>query len=136
MPCRLPRRLSQRCCLVGAVAIIFFLSTRVVRFPVAISITNPLTLLGTDEEPDPLPLGEHLYLPNGLLEVNKDGAHPIYELIQRAEKDWKLKLGRASKTFKEAVREYRRRYHRYPPKGFDAWYVPLFNYPEGKEQPR
>ncbi|KAF8347448.1 glycosyl transferase family 90-domain-containing protein [Amanita rubescens] len=54
--------------------------------------------------------------------VNEDGPHPIYELMEQAEKDWKRKLERASTTLEQAVREYRRRYHRYPPKGFDLWW--------------
>ncbi len=63
--------------------------------------------------------GKHTYLSNGLLQVNEDGPHPIYELMQQAEKDWKRKLERASTTLEQALREYRRRYHRYQPKGFD-----------------
>ncbi|KAI4526260.1 glycosyltransferase family 90 protein [Schizophyllum commune Loenen D] len=67
-------------------------------------------------------LGEHEYLPNGLVRVNPDGPHPIYELIANAEAEWEAKLARASTTLEQAVREYRRRYHRAPPKGFDAWW--------------
>lgn len=72
-------------------------------------------------KPPPLPLGEHRYGSAGLLEVNEDGAHPIYELISRAEKGWNKKLEKASKSLDEAVLEYRRRYHREPPRGFDDW---------------
>lgn len=72
-------------------------------------------------KPPPLPLGEHRYGSDGLLEVNEDGAHPIYELISRAERDWNKKLEKASKSLHEAVVEYRRRYHREPPRGFDDW---------------
>lgn len=68
-------------------------------------------------------LGKHRYRPNGLLEVNQEGPHPIYELISRAERDWEAKLQRASKTLDEAVAEYKRRYERRPPKGFDLWYA-------------
>ena len=71
----------------------------------------------------PLPLGRHKFRSDGLLEVNQDGAHPIYELISRAEEEWEAKLERASKTLDEAVAEYRRRYGRAPPKGFDIWYA-------------
>lgn len=66
-------------------------------------------------------LGKHRFLADGLVEVNEDGAHPIYELISRAEKEWEKKLKRASKTLTQAVNEYRRRYKRHPPKGFDLW---------------
>jgi hypothetical protein len=58
---------------------------------------------------------------DGLVEVNNDGAHPIYELISRAEQEWDNKLKRASKTLAQAANEYRRRYKRHPPKGFDLW---------------
>ena len=66
-------------------------------------------------------LKEHRYMRDGLLEVNEDGRHPIYELIARAEAAWEEKVKAASKTLPEAVREYRRRYGRAPPLGFDSW---------------
>ena len=66
-------------------------------------------------------LGEHEFRPDGLLQVNLEGAHPIYELISPAEKAWKKKLRNASKSFDEAVQEYKRRYRRAPPRGFDLW---------------
>jgi hypothetical protein len=69
------------------------------------------------------PLQPHLFRPDGLLEVNPNGRHPIYELIEHAEAEWDKKLKRQSKSFHEAVAEYERRYHRAPPKGFDQWYV-------------
>ncbi|KAK7052187.1 beta-1,2-xylosyltransferase 1 [Favolaschia claudopus] len=65
---------------------------------------------------------EHKFSPNGLLEVNPQASHPILELIRRAEDGWRAKLRRASKTFPQAVAEYRRRYKRDPPKGFDDWW--------------
>lgn len=64
----------------------------------------------------------HTYDKNGLLIVNPDAPHPIYELVRRAEADWENKVRRSSRTLKQAVREYRRRYNRLPPKGFDKWY--------------
>ena len=66
-------------------------------------------------------LKEHRYRRDGLLEVNEEGPHPIYELIARAEATWEQKLKVASKTLPEAVREYRSRYGRAPPLGFDVW---------------
>ena len=76
----------------------------------------------TRENLKPTPvLGKHRFRVDGLVEVNEDGAHPIYELISRAEREWRDKLQRASKTLEEAVNEYRRRYKRRPPKGFDLW---------------
>jgi hypothetical protein len=68
-------------------------------------------------------LGKHRYRSDGLVEVNLNGPHPIYELISNAEKSWKSKLAHASQSLEEAVEEYRRRYNRAPPKGFDLWYA-------------
>ena len=65
--------------------------------------------------------GKHEFHSDGLLHVNLEGAHPIFELISRAEEEWEAKLRGASKTLQEAVREYKRRYKRAPPKGFDHW---------------
>lgn len=67
---------------------------------------------------------QHVYRADGLMEVNPNGTHPIYNLIQRSEKLWEAKSKKASKTLKEAVDEYKRRYHRMPPKNFDKWCVP------------
>ncbi|KAF7303773.1 hypothetical protein MIND_00606900 [Mycena indigotica] len=54
---------------------------------------------------------EHVFLVNGLVEIVDPAApHPIYELIQKAEAEWKGKLARASTTFTQAVAEYRRRW--------------------------
>ena len=68
-------------------------------------------------------LGNHRYRSDGLVEVNLNGPHPIFELISTAEKSWKSKLAHASQSLEEAVEEYRRRYNRAPPKGFDLWCV-------------
>lgn len=70
---------------------------------------------------DTAPLASHTRLSNGLLEVNPDGGHPILELIKTAEEEWSSKIARASRTLEEAVIEYKRRYNRPPPKGFDDW---------------
>jgi len=67
------------------------------------------------------PNAVHTYLENGHLEVNPNGTHPILELIANAQEKWKQKMERASKTLEEAVQEYKRRYKRPPPKGFDDW---------------
>lgn len=48
--------------------------------------------------------------------------HPIHYLIREGKKAWKAKVARQSKTLKEAVAEYERRYWRRPPKGFDHWF--------------
>lgn len=48
--------------------------------------------------------------------------HPIPWLMEEAEEKYRKKLGAQSKTLKAAVAEYRRRYRRAPPKGFDEWW--------------
>jgi hypothetical protein len=69
-------------------------------------------------------LPTHTWCKDGLLVVNPDGEHPIYELIRNAEAKWADKHRRASKTLEQAVKEYERRYNRQPPIGFDAWCAP------------
>ncbi|KAG9026633.1 Glycosyltransferase Family 90 domain containing protein [Tulasnella sp. JGI-2019a] len=64
----------------------------------------------------------HGHASNGLLQVNPTGPHPILTLMDTAEKRWQEKLGRSSKTLRLAVIEYKRRYGRMPPKGFDQWW--------------
>jgi len=49
--------------------------------------------------------------------------HPIPRLMEDAEEKYRKKLGGQSKSLKAAVAEYRRRYRRAPPKGFDAWWA-------------
>jgi len=51
-------------------------------------------------------------------------------LIRRGEEEWETKLKRASRTLSEAVIEYKRRYKRSPPKGFDDWYATVFIFVE------
>ena len=73
------------------------------------------------KKPLPHASRKHKFLSDGLLQVHMEGAHPIFELISRAETEWETKLRSASKTFQEVVQEYKRRYNRAPPKGFDLW---------------
>ena len=49
--------------------------------------------------------------------------HHILTLIKRAESQWNRKVARQSKTLVEAAAEYRRRYTRNPPIGFDKWWL-------------
>lgn len=69
---------------------------------------------------------DHVFHSNGLLVVSKGGRHPIVVLIEEADKAWKAKIAKQSTTLKEAVAEYKVRYRRNPPKGFDQWYVLVF----------
>ncbi|WVR08430.1 hypothetical protein IAU60_005485 [Kwoniella sp. DSM 27419] len=63
------------------------------------------------------------HVKDGLLHVNPDSTvHPIYQLIHDARQEWDEKVARQSKTLKEAVDEYKRRYRRNPPRGFDKWW--------------
>ncbi|BGP16485.1 hypothetical protein JCM10213_001178 [Rhodosporidiobolus nylandii] len=48
--------------------------------------------------------------------------HPIHDLIANATEEWEKKVARQSKTLAEAVKEYKRRFGRRPPKGFDDWF--------------
>lgn len=89
-----------------------------------LTVTEHVTLTPPKPSPTPSPpIEPHKFREDGLLEVNSNGRHPIYDLIQHAEADWTAKLAKQSKTLEEAVKEYERRYKRAPPKGFDHWYV-------------
>ena len=66
-------------------------------------------------------LASHKFRDDGLLEVNPEGRHPIYDLMSRAERIWEDKLASQSKTLGEAINQYRQRYHREPPLGFGDW---------------
>lgn len=46
-------------------------------------------------------LGAHVFRPDGLLEVNPSGRHPIYDLIERAQRRWQAKLDKQSTTLLE-----------------------------------
>ncbi|KIJ50889.1 glycosyltransferase family 90 protein [Sphaerobolus stellatus SS14] len=65
----------------------------------------------------------HELSPDGLLKTNMRGPHPIIQLTNEAERKWNTLVNRQSKTLEQAVSEYKRRYHRAPPAGFDAWYT-------------
>ncbi|KAJ7267462.1 glycosyl transferase family 90-domain-containing protein [Mycena rebaudengoi] len=85
-------------------------------------LLRPALLAPKHPPATPIRLAEHKFLDNGLLEVDPNGAHPIFELIRRAEAAWAAKLNRASTSLRQAVAEYRKRYRRDPPKGFDEWW--------------
>ncbi|KAL0566423.1 hypothetical protein V5O48_015589 [Marasmius crinis-equi] len=60
--------------------------------------------------------GEKTVEPKGITQ------HPIPKLMDEAEGHFRQKIERQSKTLPEAVAEYKRRYNRPPPKGFDEWW--------------
>ncbi|EFW98516.1 capsule associated protein [Grosmannia clavigera kw1407] len=66
--------------------------------------------------PDPLP-------PADSPKTAAAGSHPMWTLINKAEKEMEELKGRQSKTLAEAVTEYRRRYGIAPPPHFDKWFA-------------
>jgi hypothetical protein len=48
--------------------------------------------------------------------------HPIPRLMMDAERQFRALMSRQSHSLRGAVAEYKRRYGRSPPKGFDAWW--------------
>ncbi|KAI1457591.1 glycosyltransferase family 90 protein [Annulohypoxylon moriforme] len=51
-----------------------------------------------------------------------EGSHPIWFLITQAEQELEATKARQSRTLKDAVAEYRRRYGIPPPPNFDRWF--------------
>lgn len=51
-----------------------------------------------------------------------DTTHPIALLMQDAQSKFRTLMSRQSTSLDEAVREYKKRYARSPPKGFEDWY--------------
>jgi hypothetical protein len=85
------------------------------------SPTTPNT--PTSHPPPKTILTPLIFRDDGLVEVNYNSRHPIYDLIDKAKSDWNNKLARQSKSLREACLEYKRRYKREPPPGFDKWSV-------------
>ena len=56
------------------------------------------------------------------LPLSTETSHPIYQLITKAEVEFKSLKDRQSGTLAKAVEEYRRRYKIPPPPNFDKWY--------------
>jgi hypothetical protein len=101
---------------------LYILSTVFLHSPPDTDVHLPQDIDGTRTPSRPPPSPRHRYGSDGLLEVNPLGPHPIYELISRGEALWNAKVAKQSTTLKQAVLEYRRRYGRYPPPGFDKWW--------------
>ena len=49
-------------------------------------------------------------------------AHPISRLMQEADKNWRKYEEGRSTSFRQTVRNYRRKHGRHPPPGFKEWY--------------
>ncbi|EJT99490.1 hypothetical protein DACRYDRAFT_109594 [Dacryopinax primogenitus] len=73
--------------------------------------------------PRPGSFPSHQFLPSGLMRVNPNGRHPIYDLVEFGERQWRERMDRQSSTLAEAVGEYKRRWGRRPPRGFDSWWA-------------
>lgn len=58
----------------------------------------------------------------GLLGLTGSKKHPIELLVEQARAKHANMVNRQSKTLEEAILEYKRRYSREPPPGFDQWY--------------
>lgn len=58
---------------------------------------------------------------DGRMVIVEGEPHPIPGLIERGKESWEELKARQSKTFAQAVEEYKRRNGRNPPKGFDQW---------------
>lgn len=69
-------------------------------------------------------IDDHFFAPTGHLQISNDSSspHPIPLLLALGEKKWEQLLARQSRTLEQAVEEYKRRYHRQPPLGFDIWW--------------
>lgn len=62
---------------------------------------------------------------DGRVLLQEGKPHPIPAMMARAKEQWRQLKARQSKTFAEAVAEYKRRNGRRPPKGFDKWYFTI-----------
>ncbi|KAJ7097534.1 hypothetical protein C8R44DRAFT_366408 [Mycena epipterygia] len=58
-----------------------------------------------------------------LLTSSANTRHPIPHLMDTADARFRTKVGRQSASLPAAVAEYKRRYARAPPAGFDKWYA-------------
>lgn len=105
-----PRRRRRRALAAGLLIFLFALLRCVLRLNAKQS--------STQGELQPT---SHTFHPNGLLLVTPGGRHPINVLIDKAEQRWESLLDTQSKTLEEAAGEYKRRYRRNPPLGFDSW---------------
>ncbi|KAG7529747.1 hypothetical protein FFLO_05436 [Filobasidium floriforme] len=67
---------------------------------------------------------DHHLRDDGYVEVQAtpSAEHPIYDLMEQARQKFDNMLSNQSRTLKEVVAEYKRRYGIPPPKGFEAWW--------------
>lgn len=89
----------------GLLAFLFFQAGRYASSRHALPTTTPSSWL-------PLPSSQS----------DPETLHPITKLMDDAERTFRTKLARQSRTLADAAAEYTRRHKRPPPKGFDAWW--------------
>ena len=66
--------------------------------------------------------GPSRWLLSARVSAVQDIEHPISKLMADAEDKYRTLLSKQSKTLADAVTEYKKRYKRDPPKGFDEWF--------------
>ena len=66
--------------------------------------------------------GHHAHESNEPVPAPNAQSHPIHKLISTAEEEFEKLKSRQSRSLKDAVAEYRKRYKMPPPPNFDKWY--------------
>ncbi|KAH9817857.1 family 90 glycosyltransferase [Melampsora americana] len=74
------------------------------------------------DQPNSNPISISSYQTSNQHSKNPSIDHPIFSLIKNASLIWEQKLKNQSTNLKTATEEYKRRYHRAPPRGFDQWW--------------
>ena len=86
-------------------------------FVSSFGVPQQLHVPGFDSQPPPVPAKPH---PN---HATDPGAHPIEELIARADLELARLLKEEAHTLDDAAQQYRARRGRQPPPGFDLWFA-------------
>lgn len=89
-----------------------------------ISVAAVTVFLLRDAEPlkESLLQEHHAHEENTPLFPASSLAHPVHQLVAKADGDFQTVLSRQSRSLNDAVAEYRRRYKIPPPPNFDKWY--------------
>lgn len=102
----------QKLAILLLIGILTFLSLLLLR--------NPAPPNGTIDRKKPSPLATSRRNADGSYPPEK--VHPVARFVHNAEKEFEEVRSRQSKTLKEAVKNYRRRYGMHPPPNFDKWF--------------
>lgn len=111
--------------LLAIVAFLVFAAYSIYGISIGQTQTPPVISAPQKPETQPSPLTEDPPAPKdgpSPKPVNSDQSHPIWYLINDAEKGFADTMKRQSKTLEQAVLEYRRRYGIPPPPHFDKWF--------------